>query len=262
MTTEKAANPVRTAQMTFRIVESIERLGGATLTEISTHLDEPKSTVHNHLSTLLEEEYLTRQGNEYNLGLRFAELGERSKSRLNVYAVGRTEVDNLANETGELANLATEEHGQAVYLHCSRGADAISTDTNVGRRVPLHATALGKAILANYPQQHVRNIIEAKGLPRETEHTITDEAEFLEELATIREDGIAYDDQERAIGIRCVAAPIMDQEERRSLGALSVTAPMNRMQDNRFKEEIPQLLRRAANVIEIELEYGDERSLS
>jgi DNA-binding IclR family transcriptional regulator len=54
----------------------------------------------------------------------------------------------------------------------------------------------------------------------------------------------------------------MDQEERRSFGALSVIAPMNRMQDNRFKEQIPRLLRRAANVIEIELEYGDERSLS
>lgn len=255
MTGHKATNPVRTAEMTLTVIEGLERLGGATLTELAATIDEPKSTVHNHVSTLLEHNYIVKENNVYHLGLRFTELGEQSKNRYPVFKTGLVEIEKLAETTGELTNLAVEEHGQLVYLHRARGENAITTDTFSGKRVNLHCTSLGKALLSFMPEERVREIIAQSGLPARTENTITDIDELFEELRTAKENRIAFDDEERAYGIRCVAAPILNQKTKQPVGAASVSAPVNRMKEQRFTEEIPELLHNTVNVIEIELAH-------
>lgn len=256
MTKRKAKNPVRTSQATFEVLEGLETLRGASLTELATYLGKPKSTVHNHLSTLLENQYVVKEDGTYNLGLRFTELGEQSKRRHRVYTVGKDEVNKLAAKTGELANLATEEHGKTVYLYRACGEDSISTDTFAGKRVHSHSTSLGKAMLAFMPEPRVHEILDHYGMPAETEHTITDREEFLDELDQVRENGFALDKEERGHGIRCVAVPVLHQESKRPVGAVSVSAPVNRMQEPRFTGTIPELIRSTVNVIEIELLYS------
>lgn len=253
----EATNPVRTVETALQVVEGLEELEGASLTELATYLDAPKSTVHNHLSTLMEQNYLVKEEDDYYLGLRFTELGEQIKNRQAVFTQGRSEVEKLATETQELTNLAVQEHGKAIYLHRASGQNAISTDTFAGKRVNLHCTSLGKAMLAYMPESRVQTILDRYGLPARTENTITERDELLEELEAVREGGIAFDDEERAYGIRCVAAPILHQETKQAVGAVSVSAPTNRMQDQRFTEEIPEQLQNIANVIEIELTYAE-----
>jgi IclR family acetate operon transcriptional repressor len=108
------------------------------------HLDIPKSTIHNYLSTLVQEEYVVKDGSTYHVGIRFLEYGAYARVQLSIYEIATPEVDELAATTGELANLMVEEHGRGSYLHRARGDKAVQVEAYVGTRVPLHGTALGK----------------------------------------------------------------------------------------------------------------------
>jgi hypothetical protein len=92
---------------------------------------------------------------------------------MKIYQVAKPEVDELASGTGEHANLMIEEHGRGVFLYKAQGDDAVQLDTHAGMRVPLHTTALGKAILAHSPSETVDAIVERHGLQQVTDQTIT-----------------------------------------------------------------------------------------
>jgi DNA-binding IclR family transcriptional regulator len=251
----KDAATVGATETTLRVLETLKGLDGAGVTEVADRLDLPKSTVHNHVSTLLKNEYVVKEGSTYRVGLQFLEFGEYIRNRMPIYEAARPEVEQLAEETGELANLLVEEHGKGVYLCRAKGGQAVRLDTYAGMRVHLHCTALGKAILAHLPEERVREIVDTHGLPARTETTITDEGALMAELEGIRERGFAYDEGERLAGLRCVAAPIRNLEGN-ALGAISVSGPTSRMKGDRFDEEIPEALTSAANVIELNLNYA------
>lgn len=242
-------------ETSLRILETLKQLDGAGVTEVANRLDLPKSTVHNHVSTLLRQEYLVKEGDSYRIGLRFLEFGEYIRGRMPIYDVGQPEVKRLATETGELASLLVEEHGKGVYLYRAKGSRAVRLETYAGMRVHLHCTALGKAIIAYLPEPRVQEIVDAHGLPERTSTTITDEETLSAELEEIRERGYACDREERIAGLRCVAAPIKDLDGR-AIGAISVSGPTNRMKGTRFDEEIPEQVLSTANVIELNLNYS------
>jgi DNA-binding IclR family transcriptional regulator len=245
-----AKHPVRTTSRTIEIVEGLKRLGGAGVTELADELGTTKSTVHNHLSTLEEHEYVINDGGTYSLGLRFLELGGYTRNDMKLFEMGKPEVDALAEETGELVNLAVEEHGKCVYLYRAKGSRSVHLDIHVGERMALHTTALGKAMLAHVSDRRLEEFLETTTLEAATDHSITDPDALREELATVRERGYAVDDEERVTGLRCVAAPIL-HEETAVVGAISVSAPTSRLKGERLAEEIPEAVNSAANVIEL-----------
>jgi DNA-binding IclR family transcriptional regulator len=250
-----AENTITATRTSLRIVEALKRLDGASLTAVAEDLDIAKSTVHNHLHTLEDEGYITSEGSVYRVGLRFLELGEYKRNRMDIYEIARPEVASLAEKTGEMANAAVEEHGEGVYITRSEGTEAVTVDTYAGKRVKLHCTALGKTILAQLPEERVDEIVDTHGLPARTENTITDRTELKTELDQVRERGYAYDREERLRGLRCVAAPIV-VEDGDLVAALSVSGPTTRIRGDLFHEEIPELLLSAANVVEINLAYS------
>ncbi|XVH33434.1 IclR family transcriptional regulator (plasmid) [Haloferacaceae archaeon DSL9] len=252
---KEAKYPVKATRVTIRLLETLRDLEGARVTELANELDYPKSSVHNYLSTLQEQGYVVKRGNEYHLGLQFLELGSFARHQRRIYEVARPEVTSLAQETGELANLLVEEHGQGVYIYRESGHKAVKVDSYTGQRVHLHNTALGKAILAHTPREYVDRIIGKHGLPKTTEKTVTDRDELYRNLDEIRERGIAFDDEERLNGLRCVAAPIRNKNDRVE-GAISVAGPSSRFTDDRFEKEIPELVRNAVNIIELNITYG------
>ncbi|XVH33420.1 IclR family transcriptional regulator (plasmid) [Haloferacaceae archaeon DSL9] len=251
----KAKHPVRTVEKSFAIIQALKELDGAGVTEIADTLGFGKSTVHNHLSTLEEHEYVVKEGDTYRLSLRFLELGGYTRNRMEFYKTAKPEIRRLAEETGELANMATYEYGRCVYLYRSKGSDAVDLDTYAGFPIAMHNTALGKSILAHLPDSEVHEILDVRGMEATTEHTITDRDELFAELQEIRERGYAFDREERLNGLRCVAAPIKHSEGR-IWGSISVASPTRRMRDERFENEIPELVLGAANVIEINLTYS------
>lgn len=248
-------NKVKSVKKTFDIVRAIQDLDGASLTTLSQQMGMPQSTTHNYLKSLEEAEYLVNDDGTYRIGIRFLEHGAYARNHMKIYETAKPEVDKLAEETGELANLLIEEHGRGSYLHRARGVDAVQVEAHVGTRVSLHSTGLGKAILANLPEQRRDEILERHGLPERTPRTTTDRDELLDELEEIRDRGYAFDDEERLKGLRCVAAAIHSNSDR-VLGAISVSGPTNRLQGDRFYEELPAKLLEAVNVIELNVTHS------
>jgi len=253
--TRKAKHPVAASKKTIRIMESLKHHEGAKVSEIAEEFDMSKSTVHNHLSTLREEGFVVQEGTEYRLGLRFLEFGGYARSRMPLYRIAEPEVERLAEQTGELANLMTEQHGQGVYLLRSKGNRAVDFETYAGFRCPLHVPAAGKAILAHLPTERVEAIVDRHGLEPETPRTVTDRTELFDRLETVRDRGFAIDDEELVTGLRCVGVPITTADGT-VMGSLSIAAPTSRMGEDRFTDEVPDLVRSAANVIELNINHA------
>jgi DNA-binding IclR family transcriptional regulator len=251
----EAKNPVQSTVNTFRVVEALRELDGAGVSELAAHLDVPKSTVHNYLATLEQEEYVVNEGGSYQVGIRFLELGAYARNRRKIFRIAKPEIERLAAETGELANLLIEEHGRGTYLQRVHGENAVRVRAHVGTRVTLHSTALGKAIMAFMPRERVEAILDQHGLERATPNTIATREALFDELETIRDRRHAFDDEERLKGLRCVAAPILSTDER-VLGAVSVAGPSNRIRGSRFREELPNQVKEVVNVIELNVTYS------
>lgn len=251
----QSKNTVRSSEKTLRILEAIHELGGVGVTELAKYLDMSKATVHHHLSTLEQNEYVVNDGSTYRTGLKLLEMGERARRQSGLFEIAKPDVNELAEQTGELANLMIEEHGRGVYVHIASGEQAIRLDTRVGTRQYLHTSALGKAILAHMPEEQFEAVIDRHGLPAQTPNTVTEKEVLEEELDEIRKRGVAFDGEERAEGIRCVAAPITDNQNQ-LVGAVSVSAPSARMKHDRFRNKIPELVRDTATVIGINVSYS------
>lgn len=246
--------PVKSTRVSIAVVEALQRLDGAGVSEVSKYLETPKSTVHDHLRTLEQLELVVNEDGVYKTGTRFLEFGGYARQQMKVFEVAKPEVKKLAQQTGEHSNLMVEEHGRGIFLYKAEGTDAVQLDTYSGYRVHLQTTALGKTILAHMPEERATTILEHHGCPKVTGRTITDIDELWEEFETIREQGYARDVEERVRGMHCVAAPILRNDE--VLGAVSVSGPKSRMQGKRFEEEIPRQVLRTANVIEVNMAYS------
>lgn len=254
MGTDSGPRTVEAVQKSVDVIELLKDRGSAGVTEIADALGHSKGTVHSHVSTLVENDYLVNEGGEYRLSLRFLELGEAVKDNFRIYDIVCDELDDLATESGELAQFATGEHGRAVYIYKAYGDNAVQTASSVGNREHMHRTALGKAMLAHLPRERVEEVIDAHGLPRSTDQTITTRKELFGELATVREQGYAFDREELIEGLRCVAAPVTTEND--VLGAVSISGPASRFEGDLFREELPKLVTRSANVIEINSQFS------
>jgi DNA-binding IclR family transcriptional regulator len=195
-----------------------------------------------------------KSGETYELGLRFLELGTFVKNDIRLASVAKPSLEKLAEETGEAVWLIVEEHGCGVYLDNAIGENGFQIETDVGERSYLHYSAAGKALLAHRPRTEVREIIDRRGLPTRTEHTISDPDELLDELDRIRERGFAFNEEEEIIGVHGVGAPICDDEY--AIGAIGVGGAANRLNGECFRRELPDLLLGATNEIELRLTYS------
>lgn len=232
------------------VIETLEELGSARVTEIAEEINRPPSIVHNHLATLQELEYVVKEGQKYKLGLRFLQRGEIARNRLPLYTEAQSVIEQLANSTRELVTLMVEEHGRGVYLDVVQGNEDIQYPGLPGTRIRLHCSAAGKAILAHLTDERIEQILDTHGLPPQTTNTITERDELFEELETIREQGYALDKQEFREGMRSIGAPICD-EENTVIGGLSIAGPTHRISGERLETELPDELIQSVNVIEL-----------
>ena len=245
--------PIKSTAFSFDIIEYIHKEGSATLSEITSKFDKPKSTVHDHVATLTELNYVVKEGPDYRISIKFLDLGGRARNRSPFFQVAREDVRQLAAATGEHANLMVEENGLGYFLYKERGPQSVRLDTYEGMGVYLHTTAMGKTILSEMSDEKRERIIDTYGLPEVTSNTITNYDILMEELATIRERGYAIDNEERIEGIRCIAAPITTANT--VIGAVSISAPRSRMDGERFTEEISAEILSTANIIEVNYQY-------
>jgi DNA-binding IclR family transcriptional regulator len=248
-------NRVQSVDIACQLLRELQTRETAGITELADELDYAKSAVHTQLATLEANELVVKDGTSYRLSLRFLDMAESVKSQISKYDVIVSEVKSLAAETDEVVHFGTEEHDWLVYLCKEKGDKGVETSSSIGRREYLHLTGMGKAILSTYPRERVEEIVDRRGLPANTENTITSRSELFDELETIRERGYAVDNQENITGVRCIAVPI-ENEDGETLGALSVTGPSRRLTDDRLETELEEAVSKAANVIQVNYKFS------
>lgn len=255
MVLPKATNPVGAVKQVSKILNILKVQQGATAAEISSQTELSSSSIHNYLETLREEELVIKNGGKFYVSLKFLEFGTISQKRYELLDEAKSEVDELAEETGEMVNVLVEEYGRGVHLYRKGGENALKYSEYIGYRSFLHNSAAGKCILAYQPRSRIREIIEDHGLEKTAANTITNLEELEEELDEVRANNVAFDDEESLNGCRCVAAPITNKADQKVLGAISVSGPKRRMQGERFREVLPEKVKDAANVIEVGISY-------
>lgn len=247
--------PMESIKKLFTIVEELRKRNGARVSELSTSLDLPKSTVHRHLQTLEELEYVMKTGDIYHIGSQFLFIGTAVRDRETAYAQIKPKIKELATETGERAQFMIEEHGYLSYVYYETGNHAVHTNAQLGKQMPIHATSGGKAILAEMTDEEVSAIIECRGLEKITENTITDNEELYSELQQIREDGVSFNDQEYIDGLRSVSVPVT-KPNGQPLGAIGVSGPLNRFRGEFYRQDLPDKLLGITNEIELNIKYS------
>ena len=238
------------ARTTFEIIELLQDHGELGVTELGDELDMPKSTAHAYLKTMSKCGYVTKSDGNYRLSFKLLEHGGLLRNRVEIYQAAKSEIDELARGTGEVANLAVEERGQRVILYGAEGENAIWDNSPVGDHSYMHWTAMGKAMLSRFSRSRVEGIIDRHGLPEATENTITDPESLFEELEEIRERGYSIESEEHRNSISAIGAPI-ESAEKGLIGAIAVVGPTHRFSDPDRIEELSERVLESVNVISL-----------
>jgi DNA-binding IclR family transcriptional regulator len=204
----------------------------ASLKEISDRTGLHPSTAHRILNDLTIGRYVDRpQAGTYRLGMRLLELGNLVKERLDVREAALGPMRELHKHTHQAVNLSVRQGDEIIYIERAyserSGMQVVRT---VGGRAPLHLTSVGKLFLANDEPQRVRSYAARTGLTGHTRNSITDVTRLEKELSQVRAGGVARDDEELELGVRCIAAGVFDDQGKLVAG-LSISAPADRLEE-------------------------------
>ena len=210
--------------------------GGATLTALAEKLALPAPTAHRLLATLAEAGYVEQgTAGEWLIGVRAFRVGSAFLDHRNLVAQAYPYLKQLMEQSGETTNLAVVDDGEAVTVEQVQCRELMRMSTKLGARAPLHASGVGKAMLAAMDGAAASAILEGRGLARHTAKTITTAGQLAAELAATRDRGYAIDDEEHAEGMRCVAAPLWD-EHGEPWAAISLAGPTSRITPDRVAD--------------------------
>lgn len=226
---------------------------GLTLTNLAKRARLAASTTHRLLATLEQQGFaeLDAERGLWFVGVRAFAVGNAFLAHRDFVTTARPFMHQLMEEAGESVNLGILEDGEVVFLSQVECGEMMRMFVRLGGRVPVHASGVGKALLAALPETEVNAILERRGLQRFTDNTIDTRAILRENLARVRATGYAYDDEEHAVGLRCVASTLHD-ELGLPVAAISLSGPRARITDSRV-EVLGRLVRDTANQISLAL---------
>lgn len=244
-----AGGGVQSVQRALGLLELLADAGGELgLTQMADAANLPLPTIHRQVRTLVAMGYVRQlPSRRYALGPRLIALGESASGLLSGWA--RPFLAGLVEELGETANLSMLDGDYAIYVAQVPSRHSMRMFTEVGRRVHLHCTGVGKVLLAGLDEDQVADVIGRSGLPRQTPHTITDTQALAAELDRVRRQGYAVDNGEQEIGVCCVATAVAGAP---SPTAISVSGPSFRLTPDVVQRAVP-LLRKAADGLAADL---------
>lgn len=245
---------LKTLSTAMELIDTIQELNGAEIGDLVEELNLARSTVHGYVKTLERNGYLVYENENYQIGLEFLNKGGHARTRKSEYDFIIAKLDDLAERTGERVQFIVEENGRGYYIHTSIGENAVEVDAHIGKKIHLHASSAGKAILAHLSEERLELILDQWGTPAYTRQTITNEDELLDEFEMIRERGYALSEQESISGLRAIGVPIQ-YHNGELFGAISLSGPAHRLQGERFEQKILDTVLGTANEIELDLEY-------
>jgi DNA-binding IclR family transcriptional regulator len=225
-------------------------------TDLGERLNLSKSTVHRLLAVLERNRFVERDldSGRFRLGLKLVELGSIALSRFDLHRLAKPFIERLVAETGETAHLGILRQTEVVSLVNAEGHHSVRTPSTVGRRSPVHCTSQGKVLLAHQQQALVDRFLRSYRFTPFTKNTIRGAAQFRAELAEVRSQGYALDDEEFEEGLRCVGAPVRDHSGK-VIAAVSIAGPAFRV----TRDHLPQLVRSVVSIAnELSVSLGDQ----
>lgn len=223
-------NTVQSLDRALGLLDLLAAGPGLTLSELALQAGQSPATVYRALVTLQSHGMVEQEepGQIWHIGSGAFRVGSAFLRRTKVVERARRPMDELMRATGETANLGVESGDEVLFLSQVETHEAIRAFFPPGTKGPMHVSGIGKALLAWYPPDRVRGITARRGLPGFTGRSLTSAEALTADLAATRARGFAIDDQERAEGMRCIAAPIFNAHGEPVAG-LSVSGPAFRM---------------------------------
>lgn len=233
---------VRALERGLSILEALAGEPDLSLTEVATRVNLPGSTTYRLLETLKRRRFVAHspENGLYRVGPRAFEVGNAFVSGLRVHEAALPAMRALVAEVNETVNLAVADGRDAIYVGQVEGKQLVRMFTQIGTRTPLYCTGVGKVLLAWRSPDEIRSLLGPGPLRAYTPNTITDPERLLAELENVRTNGFALDNEEREVGVRCVAAPVRNRNGQ-VVAALSLSAPASRLGDDRVRELAPRV---------------------
>ena len=240
---------VKSAERALQVLDLLsEREQPLTFAELSSATGVPRSSLHGLLATLVAREWLTVDAERrYWLGIRTWQAGSAYVRATGLVAAARPRMERVRDEVGETVQLAVLDGRHCVYVEKVDGGDVLVLASEVGRRLPAHASGVGKVLLAALPEEELEERLGGVRLERLTKRTLTDLDALRAELRRVGERGWGTDDEEYSVGVRCVAVPVYGAHGR-LVAAMSVSAPAVRFGPSQRKAALARLQEAAGSV--------------
>ncbi len=229
------------------------------VTELSKKLGLHKNNVFRLLATLEYRGYIEqdKQTENYKLGVKVLELGQQFVKHLGLLRQAHPVIREMLAKCNENVYISVLRGNSCVYIDGVESNQVVKVTSRIGHRLPVYATASGKVLIAWESEEEIEKIIPTEDLRRYTPNTLSKRTELLEQLKEVREKGYAVDLEELDLGVRCVGAPIRDYT-RKIVGAVSISAPSIRMDDEKLYGFFVNLVLEGAKEISNKLGYIEE----
>lgn len=247
----KGAGQVQSLDRALSILERLAEADGMTLTDLAQSVGLAPSTTHRLLTTLQQRRFadFDEEYGVWVIGVGAFNVGNAFLRNRRIVTLGRPVMRRLMEDVGETVNLAVEDQNELVYVTQFESHAPMRAFFRPGRRAPMHASAVGKAMLAEMDDATVTELLHRKGMPRFTDKTLIDPAALRAELAQVRERGWAVDDEEHTVGMRCVAATIHN-EHGEVIAGVSLSGPSVRVTETRLGELGARVVKAANEITE------------
>jgi IclR family KDG regulon transcriptional repressor len=256
---EKSTQPeaVSSVLKVFNILESLGDQKEIGVSELSQRLMMSKATTYRFLQTMKGLGYVSQQGeaDKYSLTLKMFELGSKSLEWVDLVELAEKEMRVISEETNETVHLGALDQGSIIYIHKIDSSHALRMHSRVGRRNPLHTTAIGKVLLAERDEPSIRHALEDAEFVKSTPNTLENIDQLLAELVKVKAQHFGEDNEEQEPGLRCIAAPVYDRFGN-VIAGVSVSFPTIRF-DEEHKAKYVALLQDAGRNISKHLGFND-----
>lgn len=232
-----AATGIQALDRAFDVLETLALHEGITLTKLAETLEQSPATMYRVLATLENRQYVECDSDRQTwfVGPGAFTLGSAYLRRTNIVERSRSVMRDLMSRTGETSNLGIERDGDVLFVSQVETHETIRAFFPPGTRSPLHASGIGKALLSTFDDARLDSFLKTATLTRFTDKTITRADELREAVRITRQRGYSFDDEERTVGMRCVAAAILNSYGE-GVAGISVSGPTIRMPDARVRE--------------------------
>ena len=242
----KQPESVAAVLKTFGLLQALAERNESGISELSVRLAMPKATVYRFLQTMMTLGYVRQEADSerYALTMKVYELGTKALQFPELVDLAKNHMQSLADKTGETVHLATLIESEIIYLHKVDSSHTLGMYSRIGRRAPLHCTAIGKVLMAWESPEHRDHVLQGAEFKPFRQNTIVDRQAYEQELRQVKAQGFGEDREEFEEHVRCVGVPIFDRLNHPVAG-MSISFPTFRFEPTRAQEVVTLRSRRA-----------------